>query len=87
MYYGNNKFFTIKVNDYVRIDRYGNMDSEKVPFEMFDKRKDDEVFLEFLLNNHDAIIGQKNPVEKILYSMEISRLLARVAVHERVLSE
>ena len=56
-----------------------NVDS----FAMFNKRRDDPVFLEYLLNHHSEIIDQKEGVDKILYSMEISRLLARVAVQER----
>ncbi len=60
-----------------------NVDS----FAMFDKRRDDPVFLEYLLNHHSEIVDQKEDVDKILYSMEISRLLARVAVHERCNAE
>ena len=56
-------------------------------FEMFTKREDDEGFQEFLLNNHQNIIDSKEGSEKILYSMEISRILGRVAVHERCLAE
>ena len=60
-----------------------NVDS----YAMFDKRRDDPVFMEYLLNNHSEIIDQKEGVDKILYSMEISRLLARVAVQERCKAE
>lgn len=53
----------------------------------FDKHRDDSVFMEYLLKHHSDIIDQKEGVDKILYSMEIARLLARVAVHERCLAD
>jgi len=60
-----------------------NLDS----YAEFDKHRDDPVFMEYLLKNHSDIIDQKEGVDKILYSMEIARLLARVAVHERCLAD
>ena len=49
----------------------------------YNKHKDDPVFMEYLLNNHSEIVDSKDGSNKILFSMEISRLLARTAVHER----
>lgn len=63
------------------------MELKDLPFESYDKRKDDAVFLESLLKEHRNIIDSKNDIDKILFSMEISRLLGRVALHERVNSE
>ncbi len=56
-------------------------------FAMFDKRRNDPVFMEFLLKNHASIIDQKEGVDKILYSGEIARLLARVAIQGRCLAD
>ena len=56
-------------------------------YAMFDKRKDDPVFMENLLKHGSEIVDSKEGVDKILYAQEISRVLARVAVHERVLAE
>lgn len=63
------------------------MELKSLPFESYDERKDDADFLELLLKDHVTIIDSKGDIDKILFSMEISRLLARVALHERVNSE
>ena len=56
-------------------------------YETFDKHRDDPNFMDYLLNHHSEIFDKKKGVDKILYSMEIARLLARVAVQERCKAE
>ncbi len=63
------------------------MDFKAYSFEQYDINRDNPEFLEYLLKNHADIINQKDSFDKILYSQEISRLLARVAVHERCIAD
>ena len=63
------------------------MDSAEDTFGIYNEHCDDPVFMDYLLNHHAEIIDEKEDLDKILYSMEISRLLGRVAVHERCEAE
>ncbi|AMH94974.1 hypothetical protein AR505_1259 [methanogenic archaeon ISO4-H5] len=56
-------------------------------YRLINKRKDDPIFMDFLLNHYSQIVDSKEGMDKICYAQEIARVLARFAIQERVLAE